>query len=228
MIYFRLTYCCYILASRQKLLFKNTEIGNVTRLLGSRFYQAHSFCLFFNVKDRGTKWYTFSERQLAFYLPEGHGTKDYRRGSVTRSRQNVSSRADVISARSGRGGFGYPTPSSEPVTSRSPLCLLLLFHSNQLEKRRTLSLSALVGSMVHWPRSLAREWTPGRTPLKYHVSYGRKKSRCIHTQIGTRKVSSLFLFLYRVLCELQEWLFLSSGSLRAVHERVSLEHKSSA
>lgn len=72
--------------------------------------------------------------------------------------------------------------------------------------------------MVHWPRSLARERTPGRTPLKYHVSYGRKKSRRIHTQIGTCKVFSPFLSPSRA-----GWLFLSSGSLRAAHERVSLE-----
>ena len=83
--------------------------------------------------------------------------------------------------------------------SVAPLSSLLLFHSNQFEKRRTLSLSSLVGSMVHWPRSLVRERTPGWTPLKYHVSYGRKKSRRIHTQIGTCKVSSFFLSLSRTM-----------------------------
>lgn len=171
------------------------KIGNVTHLLNfiaSIIFSAFStVCrIEYGILSRNSSW--------PFIFSKGAGRKttdvEVSRGAGrTYQVARTLSRLDQV-----EGGFGYPTPSSEPVTSRPPLCLLLLFHSNQLEKRRTLSLArGIHGPLASISRARAN---PGRTPLKYHVSYGRKKSRRIHTQIGTRKVSSLFLSFSLTRC----------------------------
>lgn len=111
--------------------------------------------------------------------------------------QRIKSRGRYLDSIGARG-FGYQpllSPSERVTSQVGPFCLPL-FHSNQLEKRRTLIASLrFVRSMVHWPGSRARASRPPVGPLKYHVSQSRKKSWRIHIQIGTRKISSLSLEL---------------------------------
>jgi hypothetical protein len=113
----------------------------------------------------------------------------------------VSSLADVISIRSGRGGLdiqplalflslSLSLPRRAGNESGYPFCVFLFSIPISLKSEEPLASPCFVGSMVHWPRSCAREQTPVG-PLKYHVSHSRKKrekkSRRIHTQIGTRR-----------------------------------------
>lgn len=103
----------------------------------------------------------------------------------------------------------------------SCLSLPLLFHSNQLEKRRTLRLSSLRG--IHGPlASISRG--PPVAPLKYHVSYGHKKSWHIHIQIAILAryplSFSLCLLLIRS-CELREWLTLDRRYKMLIRARSS-------
>ncbi|TGZ47652.1 hypothetical protein DBV15_03709 [Temnothorax longispinosus] len=85
------------------------------------------------------------------------GTKDYRRGSVTRRAGRTYQVARTLSRLDRvEGGLDIQPllrrAGNESAAPLSSLLLLLLFHSNQLEKRRTLSLS---------PRS----WDPWSTGL---------------------------------------------------------------